>query len=361
MVRSSSVSNGIATKLAMSALLLFVFLLPNESLGQPRFYEGKTITLLYGSSPGGTGEMRVRALLPFLRRHIQGEPSILMEFMPGAGGRKAANHIYTTNRADGLIMWGGPYSIISSAVLGEPGVNYDLNKFIYLGSAESANHYTFLSRKQAGAETLQKLRAPRGLKVGAHGVGHSIYVTGRLFAYFLGLNQPKFVLGYSGPELDVALVQGEIDAISTTTSSLVRETSEWLEKDVMDFHAVIEIPKGRHHPHPRFARMPALEEFVRSEKERKLLTLFRSFAQAGVTLYFLPPATPTEPAKILKDAFRKALSDPQFQKEYKKLLGDDPTPIMPDDQGKTIREIGRDPDVIDLFKKFAGPDPLPPR
>lgn len=358
---SSVVGCGISTKVAMSALVLFVFLLPQDSVGQARFYEGKTITLLYGSSPGGVGELRVRALLPFLRKHIPGEPSIVMEFMPGGGGRKAANYVYGTSRADGFIMWGGPYSVISSAVLGETGVTYDLNKFVYLGSADSANHYTFLSRKQAGMDTPEKLRTALGPRLGAHAVGHSIYLTGRLFAYFLGLNKPKFVTGYSGPELDLALVRGEIDARAITTPSIVRKTPEWFEKEMMDLHAVLEIPKGRHHPHPRFARLPELEEFVRSEKERKLLGLFRSFPHAGVTLYFLPPATPKEPAQILKDAFRKALSDPGFEKEYKKLIGDDATPIMPEDQGKMIREIPRDPEVVDLFKKFAGPEPLPVR
>lgn len=352
----------IGTKLAMSALLLFVFLLPNDSFGQAEFYKGKTITLIYGSTPGGVGELRVRTLLPFLTKHIPGEPHILMEFMPGGGGRKAANYIYgTTARADGFAMWGGPYSIVSSAVLGETGVQYDLDKLMYLGSADSANHYTFLSRKEAGMETLEKLRGSVGLRVGAHAVGHSIYIVGRFFAYFLGLNKPKFVTGYSGPELDLALVRGENDAMATTTPSILRRAPEWVEKEMMHFHAVLEIPKGRHHPHSRFARLPELETFVKSEKERKMLGLFRSFAEAGVTLYFLPPNTPNEPAQILKDGFRKALSDPEFHKAYRKLIGDDATPIMPEDQGRMIRGITRDPEVIALFKKFAGPDPLPPR
>ncbi|MGH7928311.1 MAG: Bug family tripartite tricarboxylate transporter substrate binding protein, partial [Candidatus Binatia bacterium] len=53
------------------------------------FYEGKTVTIVQGRDPGGTGDMRVRALLPFLEKYIPGHPTIVNEYMPGGGSRKA--------------------------------------------------------------------------------------------------------------------------------------------------------------------------------------------------------------------------------------------------------------------------------
>jgi hypothetical protein len=58
---------------------------------------------------------------------------------------------------------------------------------------------------------------------------------------------------------------------------------------------------------------------------------------------------------------RKTFKDPDFHKEFKKLVGDDPTPLMPEEQEKSIKELPRDPQTIELFKKIAGGDPLPAR
>jgi hypothetical protein len=57
-------------------------------------------------------------------------------------------------------------------------------------------------------------------------VGHNIYITGRLFAYFLALKDPRMVVGYSGPEVDLALLRGEVDARSSLIASIVQRTPE---------------------------------------------------------------------------------------------------------------------------------------
>jgi hypothetical protein len=83
--------------------------------------------------------------------------------------------------------------------LGEAGVQYDLDKFIYLGSPNSESHYVFFTNRKLGLASMEKLRAHSGLRIGAQTVGHPIYLTGRLFAYLHGLKDPKFVVGYSSP------------------------------------------------------------------------------------------------------------------------------------------------------------------
>jgi hypothetical protein len=64
---------------------------------------------------------------------------------------------------------------------------------------------------------------------------------------------------------------------------------------------------------------------------------------------------------ILQDAFRKAYKDRAFHAAFKKLVGQDASPLMPEEQEKVIRELPDDPKIIGLFKRFTGPDPLPPR
>ena len=75
----------------------------------------------------------------------------------------------------------------------------------------------------------------------------------------------------------------------------------------------------------------------------------------------LPPNTPKDRVRILVEAMRRAISDPGYHKDYAKLSGVAPTPVTAEEQSKAIREIPRDPEIIALYKKLAGPDPMPSR
>ena len=340
------------------ALLILVFLVApvRRAFGQALFYQGKTLTIARGSTPGGIGETRMRALIPYLKKHIPGQPTILVDFMEGGGGRKAANHVY--GRSDGLILGSGPGGILASAILGETGVLYDLDKFTFLGTSESETHYSFLTRREAGWDSLEKLRSATGVRLGSHAVGHPIYLTGRFFAYILGLKNPKFIASYSSPEQDIALARGEIDARSESSLSLLKRQPDLFEKGTAHVHAVIEVPKGK--KIPQFAHLPDLETFARSEKERKLIAMFRILRGAG-SPFFVGPGTPRDRVQILQTAFRKAYEDPDFEKDYRKLVGDEPSPINPEDYQSAICEIPRDKETIELYKKLSGADPLPNR
>ena len=120
------------------------------ALAQAPYYQGKTITILQGTEAGGSSDMLTRAMMPFLQKHIPGNPTIVSEYMPGGGGIKAANQIYKNSKPDGLTIGRIGGALVANAVLGEKGVLYDLDKFIYLGSPHSTYHWVFLSRREAG-------------------------------------------------------------------------------------------------------------------------------------------------------------------------------------------------------------------
>ncbi|MGH7793372.1 MAG: Bug family tripartite tricarboxylate transporter substrate binding protein [Candidatus Binatia bacterium] len=345
------------------ATLLIVAVLSLTSAGavaQTSFFKGKTIAIIQGRDPGGTGDLRVRALVPFLQKYIPGNPTIVMEFMPGGGSRKAANHVFRSARPDGLTIGNLSAGMVSLAVLGESGVLYDIDKFSYLGSAYSTYHSVFVSRKDAGFDTIEKLRAATGVKVGAQSLGFSTYNEGRLFGYILGLKDPLFIAAFGGAELDPALMRGEIDARATGPDTILSRNREWLEKGLANIHAIMETPKGDKHPHPFFAKLPELETFAKNDLERKVIALQRAFRVTG-SPFVLPPGTPKDRVVILQEAFRKTYRDPDFFKEYKKLTADDPSPLLPENHEKAIKDIPRDPEVIELFKILAGPKKLPPR
>jgi tripartite-type tricarboxylate transporter receptor subunit TctC len=341
----------------MLAFVAQLFFLPGSLFSQTDFYRGKTIRIVHGRDAGGSGDLRMRALGPFLQKYIPGNPAIVHEYMPGGGGRKAANYIYGSASPDGLTLGNVGGGVVASAVLGEQGVQYDLDKLIFLGSPYSSTHYFFLTRRETGLTSMEKLRAASGVRIGAQSVGHTIYNIGRIFAWVAPLKDPKFVTGYSTPERDAALMRGELDAIGTADDHVTRNI-EWIEKGMVDLHLQMEVPKGD--KHPRFGHVPEVESFARSERERKVLVLFRNFRLTG-SPFIAPPATPKDRLAILKQAINKSFSDPEFHREYKKLVSDDPAPLSPEANEKAIRELPRDRETIELFNKLAGPGPLPPR
>ncbi len=321
-------------------------------------FEGKTITILRGGRPGGSGDMQARALIPFLEKYIPGRPKIIIENMPGAAGMKAVNHAYTSAKPDGLMITAVGSGLATGPILGMPGVKYDLDKLIYLGSTESGDPYVFLSRKAAGYDSLEKLRAASGVRIGAQTVGHAVYVSGRIFAYILGLKEPRMVVGFGGPEIDIALANGEVDARANSADTVLRRNRDALESGQYNIHATLTIPKGKFHP--RFANVPDLDSLAKNTKERQLITLFRNFLYPRWP-YVLPPGTPKEIVRTLREAMVKSFKDPGFPKEFKKLMGSDPSPLTGEEVETAINEIPRDAETIALYKKMAQNGPLPPR
>ena len=345
-------------KTLLVAIILGLALPAVDSAAQVPFYQDKNIILVLGGPPSGSADLRTRGVINVWRKHIPGNPNIVMQYMGGGGGRQAANHVYNVAKPDGLTVGSMGAALVTNAVLGATGVQYDIDKLTYLGTPDSAQHYLFVTYRHAGLETLEKLRAASGVRVAAQSVGHPVYITGRLFAYVLGLKDPRFVVGFTGPEIDIAIEQREADARSNTGDSMVRRNKVWLEKNLIDIHAGIEIPKGERLA--RFDKIPDLESFAKSDVERKILQMFRSFRQAGQS-FFLPPGVPADRVQILRESMRKTLSDPDFLKEYQKISAEAPSPLMPEALEKVIRELPRDPSAIGLFNKLAGGDPLPGR
>jgi hypothetical protein len=308
---------------AFGALLLFAGLSPDYGFTQAPFYQGKTITIIAGTAPGGIGDARVKSLAPFLRKDIPGNPAIVVEYMDGGGGRQVGNHMSRIARPDGLTIGAFSSAVISLNILRESGVMYDIDKFFYLGSPESTSHLVFYTRKEAGLNNLEKLRAASGVKVGARPVGHSAYIAARFFAYFLGLKDSKFIPGYSAPELDVALLRGEVDARANTATSVWKRNPDWVEKGLMDFHAILEVPKGL--KFPRFGHLPEIESFAKSEKEIKLLTMSRVFRMTG-SPYVLPPGTPKDRVEIVRRRCARLLKMPIFTANTERSSARTPIP-----------------------------------
>jgi tripartite-type tricarboxylate transporter receptor subunit TctC len=322
------------------------------------FYEGKTVRIVVGTRPGGTADMRVRAVTKLLSKYIPGNPQIVLEYMPGGGGRKAGNYIYNSARPDGLTIGSLGSTFVSLQILGASGVQYDIDKMLFLGSGNSKVTYVFLTRVQAGLDTLEKLVHAKGVRIGAQGIGHAIYMMGRMFAWLLKLQDPKFVIGYSGPELDRAVITGEVDARVNIVDTVLDRSPEWIADKLVDFHVVYEIPPGNRVDHPAFNGLPNLQSYAKTDMSKKLLLLASSFRRVG-SPFVLMPGVPQERIEILRSAFRQVFMDPELGKIWKTFTGAPATPILAEEQEAAIKNIPRDAETIDMFNRLAGPKPLP--
>jgi cytochrome P450 len=179
-----------------------------------------------------------------------------------------------------------------------------------------------------------------------------------VFSYLLGLAKPNFVVGFSGPEIDLAMERGEVDGRSSATESVLQRNPDRLEKGSVNFHAIFEAPRGN--KHPRFGHLPEIESFARSDKERKLMALVRNLKATGAPLV-VPPGTPEDRVQILRQAFRRMFLDPAFHEEYKKRVAEEPSPLAAEALEAMIRETPRNPEAIELLKIINGAGDLPAR
>ena len=175
--------------LLLIAMLLGPALSPGSAFSQAPFYQGKIVRII-NNDPGGTAGTRVKTVVPYLRKYIPGNPTIIVEFVEGGGGRRAANQVFNSARPDGLTLGALSSAAIGLSVMRETGVMYDIDKFIYLGTPVSENHNVIYTRGALGLNSLEKLRAASGVKLGAQEVGAVAYISARLFAYFLDLKAP---------------------------------------------------------------------------------------------------------------------------------------------------------------------------
>ncbi len=88
------------------------------------------------------------------------------------------------------------------------------------------------------------------------------------------------------------------------------------------------------------------------------MKLRRIVRQVG-SPYVLPPGVPADRVKILKRAFEMTYKDPRFAKTWKQWTGDDPSPILPDDQAKAVAALPKDSEIIQIFRQLAGAGPMP--
>ena len=334
-------------------LLTALLLLPASPSGaQSTFYQGKTVTLIVGSGAGTAYDMYARLLGNHIGKYIPGNPSVVIQNMPAAGGMVAANYVYGVAKPDGLTIASINPAHYFNQLQGNKEVKFDWTKFTWLASSDKSEHMLYM-RADAPFKSIQDIRkATEAPKCGATGTGTSGHYIPRMLEEALG-TKFTIVTGYAGGnEIDLATERNEVVCRSFTTAAyFAREPYHtWRKKNFVRI-----LMQTGHKKDPRLPDTPLLselmDEYKTSDLGRRVVTVMLGSGELGRPIV-TTPGLPPERSKILRDAFMKSMSDPVLLAEATKsrleitaVSGEELTKIAKD-------VIEQPPEVVERIKKI---------
>ncbi|MDH3239264.1 MAG: tripartite tricarboxylate transporter substrate-binding protein [Alphaproteobacteria bacterium] len=316
------------------------------------FYKGKRIKFLVGSSAGGGYDTFARVLARHYGKHIAGNPSFIVQNMPGASSRKVANFIYAQAPKDGTTI-----AAVFSGIPTEPLVNpdkahFDARKFTWIGSANKGTFVGFVWAT-APVTTLDGLKTKQMI-VGAS--GGATYDFPALANELLGLNF-KIISGYTGTkQIGLAMERGEVHGnAGTTWASIKTQHPGWLkEKKVKVF---VQYARDKH---PELPDVPQMMDLAKNDNDRQALNLMY-VRQEYQRPYIAPPGLPADRVKILRAAFNATMKDPAYLDDAKKRRLEI-SPLSGERIEALIAEVYKTPkDVVDRVRAILNKRPKAPK
>lgn len=347
-----------ATMTAMALLISLAWgawLAPNLWAQAEPFYKGKTIRIIVGFTPGGFYDRWARLLARYMAKYIPGNPEIIVQNMPGAGGLIATNHVYSVSKPDGLVLGAVGYGIYLDQLVGRKEVKYDVTKFHWIGSPERSDQLIYM-RADAPYKSIEDMRmASEPPKCGSTGTAGTDYILARLLEEAFPPLKIQTVTGYpGGSEIDVAVERGEVVCRGLTSAPFFgREPfHSWRKKG---FVRVLLVTNQKRDP--RAEEAPTIYELFEKHKTpeeiRRAADVIIRGGDFGRPLV-APPGTPTDRINILRNAHAKAMRDSDLLGEAKKGKME-VEPVSGEElQELAAKMLAQPPAVIERVKKILG-------
>jgi tripartite-type tricarboxylate transporter receptor subunit TctC len=294
-----------------AAALGLVLAAASAAYGQ-EFFKGKNVHFVVGYSPGGIFDVYTRAIARHMGKHIPGNPTTVVENMPGAGGSIAANHIYNRAKPDGLSIgaWAAP--LVLQQIMGNPAMQFDGRRFGYLG-VPSFNDTTCFFSAESGIKTMDDwIAAKRPITLSAIGPGTSTSDVPKIMK--VALNLPMSVVdGYKGgADARLAVINREVDGHCSSWQSAKAVWRSDLESGRI--RLVVQMNVKRH---AELKNVALAVDYAKTDEARRLLKIADD-AHGYQFPYSVPPGVPQDRLEILQKAFIDTLKDPEFLAEAKK-------------------------------------------
>ncbi len=325
---------------------------------QAGFYDGKTIKIIEGRRPGGTGSFRTTVTVKHLKKYL-GFGAAVHQYVPGAGGTAGVNHVVNSSRPNGLTIGNSSSGMFARFLLGARGVRYKIDDLLLLGAGSPGGVLALTVRPGLKIRTVEELLARKSLRFGNRSVGHSLYNADRVSAFVLGMNDPRWILGYSSGEVHLAMERGEMDLYMAGIAGVVRDVPQWTTSGYTFVAQLKDIIGQGVEDYPSITQgIPTMTELADTKIKKDILRMHNA-ATPGGSIFYVHRKIPQAAQKELKQAFDKVWKDPEFLKEYEFITRQKATPVTGDQYTKIIAGRPRDPKVLKVYKQLTGAGPLP--
>jgi tripartite-type tricarboxylate transporter receptor subunit TctC len=269
------------------------------------FYRGKRITLVIGYGPGGGYDLYARLFARFLGEHIPGKPTLVAQNMPGAGSRTAANWLYRLAPKDGTVIATLGQATPADQALGQPGVQFDVRRFNWIGNLVVVNNILFVSAA-TGIASIEDAKKKQ-VAIGASGASSPSVIYPQVSNNLLG-TRFKIVAGYpGGGDINIAFERGEVDGRGSDSWASLKSTHpHWIRERKVNI--LFQVGPRREADLPD---VPLWTELAQNETQRRVLDVLSGDAAVGRPI-LTAPEVPPERVKALRQAFDDTLADPQF-------------------------------------------------
>ncbi len=317
------------------------------------YFQGKTIRIIVGFTSGGLYDQYARILSRFMPKYIPGNPSIIVQNMPGAGSLTAANYVYGVAKPDGLTLGIIGSGFYLDQLLGKKEVNFDVRKFVFVGSVDQRDLMIYMRADAPWKSIEDMITAPEPPKCGATGTSDLTTILANILEDTLGA-KTNVVRGYpGGAEIDLAIEKGEVHCRGTgITTHFAREPYFTWHKSGFDRHIIQTGDKKD----PRLGDTPTLNDLM---DKRKTPAVSRNVARVLLVSGTLgrpmvaTPGIPPDRVKILRDAYAKAFKEPEVIDEAKKK-NLEVEPLWGEGVEAQMRDVMNQPrEVIERVKKLS--------
>jgi tripartite-type tricarboxylate transporter receptor subunit TctC len=285
-----------------------------QTFDAEQHFKGKTIRVTIPTAPGGAYGAYGLVFVQHFGKHVPGEPAVVPEYRPGAGGVVAANYLYNVAPRDGTVI-GIPLAPIVLAQYTGAKAQYDASKFVWIGQMAGITRL-FAAWETTKLKIFQDLLTQESI-AGTTGRGSETYMNPALMNHVFG-TKIKIVGGYKGSNsLMLALERGEISVVSGTWANFAGNQAHWLRDKKVRFLVQIGLSKV-----PEYKQVPLLVDLAKNESDRQVIEYMSLVTQSVGYSVMTPPGVPADTVAALRKAFDATMKDPAFLAAARKCCVD---------------------------------------
>jgi tripartite-type tricarboxylate transporter receptor subunit TctC len=282
------------------------------------FYRGKQITLMVGSSPGGGYDAVGRVVAHHIGKFIPGNPTVVVQNIPGGAGVTMSNRIFRTEPQDGTVIGLVQRGVLLAQLTGQSNVHFDIAKFNWIGSV-SPDTSLVVAWNTAPVRSMQDLLVNQ-LIVGGTGATGDLEAAARLLNATIG-TKFKIVSGYAGQaNVLLAMERGEVEgAADWSWSNIKARHSDYLKEKKINL-----ILQNALSPAPDLPNVPLAIDFIKDDTDRRAAELYFGLKHIARPI-LAGPGVPADRVEALRDALMALKDDAEFKADAVRIGLDDPT------------------------------------